>query len=663
MAEVVAHALKAQDRDRVLNRAVRDRLSAQALLPYNGKTVQAQIVGISPHGLDLFVPGAETEIFLPARRFAGPLKLADQGLSVITPEGKKLGAGDDLEVVIRSVDPKKGQIDAVPRKEPVAGSKAAALTDAGLKPLSLVRGDGFTSPLVGQMVTTQGVVTALNGVGFYIQPEGGASIGDRGGLLVRSRDAGVAIGDRVTVRGVVRESRKEEALYDRSVVELVNRPVVKVVSSGNALPPPVVLGAGGLGTPPSDPAAATEFWRKLLGQRVQIKAATAISPSNLFNDLVVLPDGWVPPGQRSTQGGVLQKDGQENLVKASIKGRDHVGGLPITSVGDRVENIEGIVTYRSGDFQIELSKPAKVSATPKAEAEACTLVGTDNQLTISSVNALNLHPGEQARGKRLAERIVHDLNSPDIVALQEIQDNDGPVVSNEVDASKTYEMLIEKIKAAGGPEYSWADLPPEPGADGGQPGGNIRNGYLYRADRVSLVEMKKVGQGDEAFSSTRKSLLARFEFSGHQVLLVNNHLTSRRGSKPWNGAGEPLVGGAEKRLLQAQAIAAAVAAEKQSHPKCDVLVVGDFNDFPQSATLEAAAGPGMTNLSMLVPEDDRFDYNYRGTLQTLCSVVGSADLAEQGRVELEYVHHNSLNPVDDSDHDHVVARVTCPQTA
>ena len=49
-------------------------------------------------------------------------------------------------------------------------------------------------------------------------------------------------------------------------------------------------------------------------------------------------------------------------------------------------------------------------------------------------------------------------------------------------------MLIDAIVAAGGPTYVYVEiLPAEPNSTGGEPGGNIRNGYFYNPDRVSLV--------------------------------------------------------------------------------------------------------------------------------------------------------------------------------
>ncbi|OXT14546.1 hypothetical protein B9K06_25895, partial [Bacillus sp. OG2] len=110
------------------------------------------------------------------------------------------------------------------------------------------------------------------------------------------------------------------------------------------------------------------------------------------------------------------------------------------------------------------------------------------KLTIASYNVENFSTKtDDEKVTRLAEAIVQNLKQPDIVGLTEVQDNDGQTDSGNTDASQSYETLIAKIKELGGPEYSYTDIAPVNNQDGGAPGGNIRVGFLYKADRVSLV--------------------------------------------------------------------------------------------------------------------------------------------------------------------------------
>ncbi len=60
----------------------------------------------------------------------------------------------------------------------------------------------------------------------------------------------------------------------------------------------------------------------------------------------------------------------------------------------------------------------------------------------------------------LASRIVNNLKSPDIISLEEIQDNNGATNNGVVDASTTFQTLINAITAARGPTYEYRQIDP-----------------------------------------------------------------------------------------------------------------------------------------------------------------------------------------------------------
>ena len=78
---------------------------------------------------------------------------------------------------------------------------------------------------------------------------------------------------------------------------------------------------------------------------------------------------------------------------------------------------------------------------------------------------------------------MNNLSSPDLVAIEEVQDNNGTTNNGVVDASQTWQLLIDAITAAGGPLYQYRQIDPVNNADGGAPGGNIRVEFLFRTDR------------------------------------------------------------------------------------------------------------------------------------------------------------------------------------
>ena len=80
-------------------------------------------------------------------------------------------------------------------------------------PIHDIQGAGASSPLVGQTVTTTGVVTALRTNGFYLQAPDGEADADPAtseGVLVFTNSAppsAAAVGNRVRVSGSVVEYR------------------------------------------------------------------------------------------------------------------------------------------------------------------------------------------------------------------------------------------------------------------------------------------------------------------------------------------------------------------------------------------------------------------------------------------------------------------------
>lgn len=79
----------------------------------------------------------------------------------------------------------------------------------------------------------------------------------------------------------------------------------------------------------------------------------------------------------------------------------------------------------------------------------------------------------------VADHIVNFMKTPDLIFIQEIQDDSGATDDGTVSANVTLQNLVNAISSAsGGVKYSFVDIPPIDGQDGGQPGGNIRVAYL-----------------------------------------------------------------------------------------------------------------------------------------------------------------------------------------
>ena len=99
-----------------------------------------------------------------------------------------------------------------------------------------VQGELFASPLIEQVVTVQGVITAASAYSYFIQD----GSGPWNGVYVYDNTNLPAVGDNVILQGEVIE------YYD--LTEITNITYFETVSSGNDLPAAVELTTGFIGT-------------------------------------------------------------------------------------------------------------------------------------------------------------------------------------------------------------------------------------------------------------------------------------------------------------------------------------------------------------------------------------------------------------------------------
>lgn len=299
---------------------------------------------------------------------------------------------------------------------------------------------------------------------------------------------------------------------------------------------------------------------------------------------------------------------------------------------------------------------------------------------MATYNVLNLDPNDNdgdrdiadGRFAAIAQQIIGNLNRPDIIALQEVQDNSGSTNDGVTAADQTLQTLVDAIAAAGGPTYAFLDNPfITNNASGGQPGANIRTAYLYDPSRVSFVEGSLAtigGQGaGEAFAGARLPLIASFEFNGETVTLVNNHFSSKGGSAPILGTEQPFEarqedptvnGSLDERQAQSLAVQNYVNGLLGTNPDANVVVLGDLNEFEfVSPVRDLAANTGLTNLIETLPDNERYTFIFQGNSQTLDHILVSGGLATGAEVDIVNVNVEfAATPQRASDHDPVLAR-------
>lgn len=562
-----------------------------------------------------------------------------------------------------------------------------------------IQGGGHISPKVGQTVkNVNGVVTAVRADGFYIQdkqPDDNNATSEAI-LIYTASTPQVKIGDDVLVNGKVEEFIPGgSATGNLSITEIVT-PEVTVLAKGQSLPNPVIIGIGGR-IPPNeiieddrnevfDPEMdGLDFFECLESMLVQVNNAVVVGPTNAYKEIVVLADNGQGAGVRSARGGIVLRKNDFNPERIILD--DLLTILPDVSVGDRIENpIIGVLDYSFGTFRI-LPKQRLTVIPGNLKAEIVEAVPA-GEFTISAFNLQNLDPSDgQKRFNDLAKVIVTNLGSPDILSLEEVQDNNGAIDGTVVAADQTYQMLVKEIQLLGGPKYEYFDIAPEPNQDGGETGGNIRVGFLYRTDRGVIFKKVEGGtatravtarQGangielsfnpgrieptDMAFLSSRKPLIAEFTVNGAKVIVIGVHMNSKGGDTPLFGRYQPPILTSEtQRMQQATVISRFISDLLSLDPKARVILLGDVNDFQFSRTGEKLTNSGMVDLINTLPEGERYTYTYDGNGQVLDHIFVSPGLKEK-LTYFKPVHFSSEFPVArrTGDHDPVYARFKLP---
>ena len=543
-----------------------------------------------------------------------------------------------------------------------------------------IQGAGHTSPYDGVLVTgVPGVVTAvraggaLNG-GFWMaapEPDGEDATSD-GIFVFTGANPDTEPGDLVVVDGGATEFRPffEDLTLTRITqatfsVESDGHPLPLTVIGDDRTPPTLVIDDDSAGTVEAsgmfDPGAdGIDFWETLEGMRISIADAVAVGPTNNFGEIAVVSAAGPGTGEFTARGGLIVRDlsgtgnyqgGDFNPEKVLLD--DLLFDTPEVNVGDEFQTDPvGVLDQSFGAFKL-LVTGALIGDDNGLQREAATPAGP-MELAVATFNVENLSARDcvntPAKVAGLASQIVTSLKSPDLIAIEEMQDNSGDVDDTPngnngvVVADQSWQCLINAIVAAGGPVYGYRQIDPANNADGGVPGGNIRVGFLFHSERglefvdrpggnavadTDVVASRSgkgarltvspgrvldtpVGMGT-AWFETRKSLAGEFRFRGETLFVVANHFSSKGDDNPLYSTFQPPTrftefqsGGAAEdgwRHAQAQTINDFVDEILSVDADAHVIVLGDINDFDFSETVRVLTGARLASLGGPDPND------------------------------------------------------------
>lgn len=566
-----------------------------------------------------------------------------------------------------------------------------------------IQGTTRVSPYAGQKVTdVPGIVTGVrtygSSRGFWIQdptPDDNPATSE-GVFVFTSSTPKVAVGDSVTVSGTVSEYVPGGASTGNQSVTEITKPTITVVSSGNAVPAATVIDAKSVPdeyTPAGDTAAsgsingltlepskyALDYYESLEGMNVQVADTRVVTATDPYSEL------WVtvkPREHANRRGGtVYGAYTSQNTGRLQIQSLGATADFPAVNVGDTLAGTTaGPLDYNQFGGYTLVANQLGTAQSGGLERET-TRKQSHGELAVATYNVENLDPSDTTFAAHAAA-IVNNLQSPDIVSLEEIQDNNGATDDGTVAADVTVNKLIDAIVAAGGPKYDWRSINPVNDKDGGQPGGNIRQVFLFNPERVSFTDRAggdsttavgvtkvhgkaqltvspgRIDPANAAWDDSRKPLVGEFVFRGRTVFVIANHLISKGGDQGLTSQYQPPTRSSEtQRHAQATAVNAFVKGILATQKNADVLALGDMNDFEYSDTAKILEGDGeLYSAIRSLPKSERYTYDYQGNQQVLDQILISPSIQRECGFEYDSVHINSEFHDQISDHDPQVLR-------
>jgi len=572
-----------------------------------------------------------------------------------------------------------------------------------------VQGAGHRSPLVGHVVTgVSGVVVATDTRRrvFWLQsvtPDHDPATSEA--VQVATSEATLLrSGDLVRVSGTVQEHRDGDDTPTNANLSVtrIGGPASVTVVGHHPLPAPIRIGRAGRTPPPEvvkddvtgdvehsaafDPARqGLDFFESLESMYVRVDEPVAVSPAlDLAGGrrVTVVADNGADATTLSGRGVLRAREHDPNPERLTLTAGPTSDAIPAgIDVGDRLSPACGVLDYRYGVYEVLATCPS--TRTPTGLARETTAPAGADEVAIATFNVENLSavsPPEKVA--ELARTITTNLASPAVVIVEEIQDDDGPADTGTTSADRTWQTLVDGVAAAGGPSYDHRQIDPLDGADGGQSGGNIRVGFLFRTDiglsfldrpggtattpvQVSpdgtlTISPGRIQPDHPAFADTRKSLAAEFSFHGTRLVLVASHLTSLRGDDPILGRFQPpRTPSRVPRGGQTAVLADFTRHLLDSDPTARLVLAGDFNDTEFSPPLRTLQDLGLTDLPATLPDLERYTYIHQGNAQVLDHILLSPSLTAS-RHDYDIVHVNTEFTDQVSDHDPQLVRLTIP---
>jgi predicted extracellular nuclease len=523
----------------------------------------------------------------------------------------------------------------------------ASPAEAATVSIADVQGTGSATPLAGQTVTVEGVVTAdyrgISGyAGVVIQTAGSggatdATPGASDGIFVYlgSQDPAVAIGDLVRVTGTASE-RQGQTQISASATDLVRAAVG--VPAATPLPD-TLRGADReslesmLVTPTGDyrvgSAHQLETYGTLwlsAGPDLPVKATDVVRPGAEADRIaadnrarrLLLDDGYnIQLTNAAYPAGATQPYYTADRVVRN-------GDVPVFPATPYV------LAYGFDDWRLQPTTPltsldaaGRVPTFTAGNPRPATSPEVGGDVRIAGFNVLNYFTTLGERGARTAEefgrqraKIVTAITGLDaqVVTLMEIENSTR---FGEPADTATADLVRGLNDAAG--KRVW-DYVRTPAALATTPTDEIQNAIIYRTDAVTPVGAAATQIDESVWGNAREPVAQSFRGGDRTFTVVANHLKSKSGSGTQPADGQGFFNA--DRVAQAKAVAR-FASELQASSGSDLLyLLGDFNAYAQEDPIQVLRDAGFVDLVPAKAPGER-TYSFDGEVGSLDHVLAT----------------------------------------
>ncbi len=520
--------------------------------------------------------------------------------------------------------------------------------------INAIQGEGDASPLAGQVVTVEGIVTAdFQGSselkGFFLQElNGDGNPQTSEGIFVYHSKDDVNVGDLVRLKATVAEYYGATQLG--YVSDLITCGTDTVSATQITLPTDNLEAYEGmLVTVPQQLFVADNYG---LGRYGEVSLAT----ERLYQGTQIALPGSdanaVEAANRRKQ--ILLDDGStaQNLdpIAYPAPGLDAYNSLRL---GDTVNNLTGVLTYGYSKYRIHpTATPEFTASNPRTEAP---MIEEHGDLRIASFNVLNYFNGDgqgagfpTARGadtveefQRQKAKIVAAITAldADIIGLLEIE-NDG---FGEFSAIAD---LVAALNAhIADANYAFVNFGVEQvGTD------KITSALIYDRNKVKEVGTPALTTAQPFDYGNRPPIAQSFRSNEtlETVTVAMAHLRSK-GSCTKATDGDADNGDGQgcwnaTRVYAANQYAAWLQANPTGVADSDMIILGDFNAYAMEDPIRTFADIGFANVS-LAKDGNALDYSYayQGRIGSLDHALASESLLAKV-TDVAHWHINADEP-------------------